>query len=105
MSAQISPNLQFSTQCLQKQSTDEASPARVPGASGTLVVYHSRVQHTREAPGLRTGARREANVPHGILNCPLDHHKDAQRVFFEVLNRLLQVEEPAEAEDRLTHIQ
>jgi hypothetical protein len=92
-------------QRLQKQSTGEASPSHVPGASGTLVVYHSRVQHTREAPGLQTGARREADAPHGALNCPIDRYKDTRRVFFQVLNRLLQVEEPAEAEDRLTHTQ
>ena len=70
----------------------EASPSRVPGASDTLAVYHSRVQHTWEAPGLQTGAKREADAPHDALNCPIDRHKDARRVFFLVHERLLKVE-------------
>jgi hypothetical protein len=77
VSARISRNRQESTQRLHKQSMDEASPTHVPGASGTLAVYHSRVQHTWEAPGLQTGARREADAPHGALNCIIDREKDA----------------------------
>ena len=76
-STRISRNRQDSTRRLHKQSMDEASPTHVPGASGTLAVYHSRVQHTREAPGLQTGARREADAPHGALNCIIDREKDA----------------------------
>jgi hypothetical protein len=77
VSARISRNRQYSTQRLHKQSMDEASPTHFPGASGTLAVYRSRVQHTREAPGLQTGARREADAPHGALNCIIDREKDA----------------------------
>ncbi len=51
VSAQISRNRQESMQRLHKQSMDEASPTLFPGASGTRAVYHSRVQHTWEAPG------------------------------------------------------
>jgi hypothetical protein len=85
----ISRNRQYGTQRLHKQATQAASPSCAPGASGTLAVYHSRVQHTREAPGLRTGARREADIPHCVLNYTNDRHEDAQRVYFQVLERLL----------------
>ena len=44
------------------------------------------------APGPRTGARREAGVPHGALNGTIDRHKDARRVFFLVHERMLKVE-------------
>ena len=65
-------------------------------------MYHSRGQHTWETPGLQTGARREADAPHGALTCLIDRHKDAGRVFFLVQERLLQVEKQAEGEYRLT---
>ncbi len=53
------PPGQESTQPLHGQAKDVAGPSRAPGSSGTLAVYHSRVQHTREAPWSRTGIRRE----------------------------------------------
>ena len=75
VAAQISRNRRYNTRRLHKQSMGEASPKPVPGASDTLAVYHSRVQQTWESPGQRTGARREADVPHGVLNCPIDRQK------------------------------
>ncbi len=96
VSARISRNRQRSTRRLHKQATDEASPTPAPGANGTRAVYHSRVQHTREAPGPGTGARREPDAPHATLNCPIDRHEDARHVFFLVQERMLQVEEPAQ---------
>ena len=78
VSARISRNRQYSTQRLHKQSMDEASPTHVPGASGTLAVYHSRVQHTREAPGLQTGARREADAPLQLHICEGTRSRNAE---------------------------
>jgi len=86
------PRGQDSTQHLHRQAKDGTGPSCAPGVSGTPAVYHRKVQHTRQAPGPRTGARREAGVPHGALNGTIDRHKDARRVFFLVHERMLKVE-------------
>ena len=93
------------TQRLHGQAKDAAGPAYAPGARSTPAVYHRRVQHIREAPRPRTGARREADVPHGTLNYPIDRHKGTRHVFFLVHEWLLQVEQPAERVYRLTNTQ
>ena len=59
--------------------------------------YHAAITDVkkREAPGSGTEAGREAGVPHDALNCTSDGGKDAGRVGFLVLERMVQGEEPA----------
>src|SRR5207245_7680185 len=45
------PHSQYNTQCLHGQAKVVAGPSCTTGSCGTTAVYHSRVQHTREAPG------------------------------------------------------
>ena len=82
-------------QRLHKQSMDEASPTLFPGASGTRAVYHSRVQHTWEAPGPWAGAKREVGVLLDASNDPSDREKDVGYVGLLVQEWMVQGEEPA----------
>jgi hypothetical protein len=58
--------------------------------------YHGRTGPSQEAPSLGTEVRREAGVPHDVLNCNSDRKKEAGCVCLLVQEWMAQVEEPAQ---------
>lgn len=83
-----------STQRLHRQAMDAADPSCALGACGTPEVYHSRMEHTREASGLRTEVRWLTGVTHDALNYPINRNQVARCVCFIVQEWMVQVEGP-----------